>query len=583
MENKLIRYIKFGLLCFGISLILSSCENDESDFEETFQTNKKSQFKTYSISKTKILSNLNLNNRLKSIEGYLKLKSNNKSAIPSNLDFTVVTDYASYIESNEGAFHSYTFPIIRENDNGLTENMVLTIQDDGSYKALLISYNLTQHELFDIKNNMDIDLTDKVTIEEINDNNLINDVLQNKTLNCSNDWIEICIEQACSVDGCWDPAYTTWDCNTTYVYNCEQVLDCTGCNGDTLNNNPFNTSSGLGNGGNGGTLTNPVNKEILQWQQFTNSLNRSSNNLLQNNLTINIQISQYLKSNNYSNEAMEFARNAISVILEIEDNPFKLIEIDCNQIENWQILAQHTAPQSVQNKINNLPNSWANDFEIQSINDAKGTMVNLDYFSVNVSELPNNPNTNSSFTADEFLNYMRLNFNNFVEGSTFEPYCEIASMCQSETNLWNSNDPLGSIIYIDIPFDDGVVVCTEFTNSYWYFMTMNAPYAGNHPVSGTRQFGYEENSNGSYNFYVRGVDRFDSNIIENTSFGLDGFDNAFKGADDLWKSFQTKTRDFVNSNGGNSTIIPPTKNRPDWNKVQQVLKGELAVSELGCN
>jgi hypothetical protein len=41
---------------------------------------------------------------------------------------------------------------------------------------------------------------------------------------------------------------------------------------------------------------------------------------------------------------------------------------------------------------------------------------------------------------------------------------------------------------------------------------MNAPYAGNHPVSGTRQFGYEQGFDGSYNFFVRGVDRFNSFI-----------------------------------------------------------------------
>ncbi|WP_170235075.1 hypothetical protein, partial [Bizionia gelidisalsuginis] len=268
----------------------------------------------------------------------------------------------------------------------------------------------------------------------------------------------------------------------------------------------------------------------------------------------------------------------------IFDNPYLLLEIDCNQIQSWQTLSQHTAPQSVQNKINDLPSSLTNDFEIQALSDASGTMVNLDYFSVNVTNLPNNPNSNTQFTADELLDHIRINFNNFVEGSTFDPYCEISSMCQTETDLWNSNNPLGSIIYIDIPFDDGVVVCTEYSNNYWYFMTINSPYAGNHPVSGTRQFGYEQNLEGSYNFFVRGVDRFDSNIVENVSYGLDGFDNAFQGADDLWSSFQERLNNFINNpiNGGSATISTPTKNRPDWNKVQEVLNGERPISDLGC-
>ena len=231
-----------------------------------------------------------------------------------------------------------------------------------------------------------------------------------------------------------------------------------------------------------------------------------------------------------------------------------------DQIQYWQTLAQHKAPQSALNKIRTLPSPWANDFEIQSLDDANGTMVNLDYFSVSVTTLPNNPNTNNQFTADEFLDYVRRDFNAFVEGSTFEPYCKFPSVCQTETDLWNSGNPLGSIIYIDIPEDDGVVVCSKYTNSYWYFMTMNAPYAGNHPVSGTRQFGYEQNTNGSYNFFVRGVDRIDSSVMK-----LLASSTIFGGADDLWQSFQEKLNDFVNdpANGGSSSIVSPIKNRPD--------------------
>ncbi|MDY7395722.1 hypothetical protein UMM65_10745 [Aureibaculum sp. 2210JD6-5] len=43
------------------------------------------------------------------------------------------------------------------------------------------------------------------------------------------------------------------------------------------------------------------------------------------------------------------------------------------------------------------------------------------------------------------------------------------------------------------------------------------------------------------------------------------------------------TKSFVNNNGGNSTIVPPIKNRPDWDKVEQVLKGEKPISDLGCD
>lgn len=281
------------------------------------------------------------------------------------------------------------------------------------------------------------------------------------------------------------------------------------------------------------------------------------------------------------NEVMLAKEIEINNLLQID--PYALIKINCTQIPNWTTIAQHSAPQIVKDKIKALDGDFFNDFEIQTLNGANGTMVNLDYFVVNVTSLPTNTATGQKFTADELLNHIRTNINNFVDGSSFEPYCKITSMCQTETNLWNSNNPLGAIVYIDIPFDDGVVVLTKYKHDYWYFQTMNAPFAGNHPVSGTRQFGYEILPNGSFNFFVRGVDRFDSNLIENVSYGLDGFDNAFEGADNLWKSYQTKLKLFVDTNGGNSSIKTPIKNRPDWDEVKDVLEGKKPISQLGCN
>jgi len=266
------------------------------------------------------------------------------------------------------------------------------------------------------------------------------------------------------------------------------------------------------------------------------------------------------------------------------ENPLLLLEIDCNQIQNWQTLAQNTVPQSVQNKIDNLPSTFFNNFEIQSLEDANGTVINMDYFPIHITSLPNDPNTGQQFTADGFLDYFRRNMNTFASGggTTFEPYCEISSMCQQETDLWNSNDPTGAIVYLNIPTDPGVVICSEYESNYWYFMTMNAPYAGNHPVSGTRQFGYEVNSDGSYNFFMRGVDRFNSFIQADVVQRFTDFD-PYLAADVLWYSVQENMKNFVNANGGASTVPQEIKNRVNWQKVKKVLSGEDPVSDLGCN
>ena len=279
----------------------------------------------------------------------------------------------------------------------------------------------------------------------------------------------------------------------------------------------------------------------------------------------------------------------------LEEDPFLLLDIDCDQIENWQELAQHDASPAIIAKIEDLAENHdgpRGDWEIQYLRDAGGTVVNLDYFSVKVDQLPIDPRNGQRFTADGFQDYFRRNINDFAKGSDFGPYCQIISICSQETALWNSDDPTGAIMNINIRAfteddvgdflgNDGVVVLSDYQNSHWKFMTLEAPYEYSHPVSGTRQFGYEQNADGSYNFFVRGVDRFTSNTQENVAFVI-GIGNPFKFADELWEGFQDKLTDFINDNGGFSVKNSPSKNRPDWDQIREVLEGKQSINELGC-
>ncbi|WP_179343270.1 hypothetical protein [Winogradskyella ursingii] len=555
-----------------------------------------------------------------------------RDTITSNTYGFSIDDSKVQIIENDG-YTTYTFFAFRDSVlPNILENYTYKAFDDGSYEQYLLGYHYTLdtdgYKIFD---------TMVLDIQVIQDNNLI----LGRTTGCTPKLVDVIEGETCvynelctgnshsygqqcdctTAPSTCDPPRTI-RCNDTFIWIYEEDLSCGDGAGPGDNSTNNNNSNNNGGGGTGGNTTNnntdettdatPMEDPAPEWQEIADCLN-DVGILGDNNSTMldhevfealgeiltpdewRVFKSFLVRQNNCSVEAQQSVIDELLEILEVElmnqleANPFLLLEIDCLQIENWQTLAQHTAPQSVLDKIENLPSSWANNFEIQPLDEANGTMVNLDYFSVNITTLPNNPDTNSQFTADGLLDYIRRNFNNFVEDTTFDPYCEIPSMCQTETDLWNSNNPLGSIIYIDIPIDEGVVVCTEYTNSYWYFMTMNAPYAGNHPVSGTRQFGYELNLDGSFSFFVRGVDRFDSNTVENGSylidwiFGDEEISNAFDGSDELWESFQSKINQFVDINDGDSTIIEATKNRPDWDKVQQVLMGELPISELGCN
>lgn len=552
MKKNLKNLLKYFILAFTFTICLSSCQNDESEknlensdelqdiISRQFSLEQIPHFNQVSEKLHTLNSNLNTENDLQ-----------NRTVDTSNV--SILTDDILFMEYAET--HTYTFKLLRDNPLHYIENIILHYNvDSQDYDEYLVQYNISFEQYQDVVNGLPLDETAEVEIFELDNGTLVSLLGRSSCFRTCQTITALCTAggshspndpECCANDG------TCSSDQGGFVYQ-SCGITCFDGSPPPVTEEPDPIQGGGGTG-NGTVVTNPIPTIPCQG---------SSGEIDDNGNCIDV--------------------TAYELSLALEDDPFLLLEIDCNQIQNWQTLAQHTAPQSIQNKINNLPSSLTNDFEIQSLSDAGGTMVNLDYFSVSVTNLPNNPSTNTQFTADEFLDYMRHNFNDFVEGSTFEPYCEITSMCQTETDLWNSNNPSGSIIYIDIPLDDGVVVCTEYTSNYWYFMTMNAPYAGNHPVSGTRQFGYEQNLDGSFSFFVRGVDRFDSNIAENVAYATQ-FGNAFQGADNLWESFQNKTQQFINDNGGSSSIVTPVKNRPDWDKVQKVLNGERPISDLGCN
>ncbi len=202
----------------------------------------------------------------------------------------------------------------------------------------------------------------------------------------------------------------------------------------------------------------------------------------------------------------------------------------------------------------------------------------MDNFSVTVDQLP------PGMSATELLEEIRLNINDFLgdNPTKFSPYDEYENYPYDEYANWTSNDPVGSIIHIYIPPDDGSVVVSKYSSSSWIFTTIRAPWDWDHPVSGNREFGFTTNSDGSYTFYTKGVDRFTQGLTGETMAWAFGLGNPFYGADELWSDFQAGIEKFVNSNGGSATIKDPEFLRPNWEKLRKYFDGEATSVELGC-
>ncbi|MFC3198149.1 hypothetical protein ACFOET_11055 [Parapedobacter deserti] len=142
---------------------------------------------------------------------------------------------------------------------------------------------------------------------------------------------------------------------------------------------------------------------------------------------------------------------------------------------------------------------------------------------------------------------------------------------------------MGAVIAIDfdelfgVLDDNGSVIVSDYSTDKWTFSTIFDPKYGNHPVSGNRDFGYEQNDDGSYTFYTRGVDRLTTFVVALLQ-SVSGV--PFNRADELWASFQNKINDYVNQHGGASNLAPKQVHRPDWGLVEDVINGDAPLSSL---
>ncbi len=310
----------------------------------------------------------------------------------------------------------------------------------------------------------------------------------------------------------------------------------------------------------------------------------------------------YLGSNNNSykrNRVASFARTRLELsnarwdrFLELyallENNPNALLE-DCFDssddypIEFWSDLASFVPDITVKSRIQSEGEDWS----IQDINHASGARVNLDYFSVKINNFGDIDNDGNTDTPQEFFEYWRKNFNDFVDTDISEfNYYETPH----DQDLWQSNNPLTTIINIDIqtPFggDDGAVICSDYcycTESHWIFTTLKGPWGssqenpGWHPVSGNRQFGYKINSDGTYTVYVKGADR-----TSNPRTSLLWGQPAYWGGDNLWESLQDKMVEKINESDGNAQAIQAVKKRPWYNKIKEKLIQSTPLTYIEC-
>ena len=166
-KHRIKNYLRLGILLFGISLSMIRCESEHIETEKT--TNRYSVKRIYTDEIKKNKDVVNALGKFNDQQTENNPSQYSKEIYNSYYDFSIETDEAFYIEYED--YHSYTFNVYRNNNSPLTENLILSLQADLSYKVFLASYDLTEEEIELIRNHEYAGVLDKMSMTELEDFN----------------------------------------------------------------------------------------------------------------------------------------------------------------------------------------------------------------------------------------------------------------------------------------------------------------------------------------------------------------------------------------------------------------------------
>lgn len=175
MKNKLIKNYLI-LFLFGTTFVSCSLEEDYIEKQNQSTARYKIQNKSY--------NNLLLDKKVGTIaKNYPRkntIKNNilNKTISSTENDFYIDTEKSKYMEDSQSSYSSYTFTVFRnENENSnYLENLVIAFPEENYYRMALIKYKLTEQDLQNINNGINIDYKSRiVSVTPVNDSNLISD------------------------------------------------------------------------------------------------------------------------------------------------------------------------------------------------------------------------------------------------------------------------------------------------------------------------------------------------------------------------------------------------------------------------
>jgi hypothetical protein len=303
------------------------------------------------------------------------------------------------------------------------------------------------------------------------------------------------------------------------------------------------------------------------------------------------------------------ADRAVELFNTIINNPDILIE-NCTQnhafieLNDYSDLFNHTIPNSCDQYLSQL----GAGFENQPIGNGSSATVNLDYYGVEITEIPDWDNDGNPDSQEKLLEMIKEHFTTLASGSylNFTPSCPLVGSADVEwqfnpyfgsttTNKWLSNDPVTSIFLIDASAtgsaiastfaDDGAVIVSQSNSCCWIFSTIQTPLSLSQPLSGNRQFGLRINSNNNVEFYTRAADRARLPLLPhiiNSQWKNCAVADYFNIGEETWKNLQRQVKDFIIVEGGSSSISTTEAVRLDYFELYEKLQSTTPIQDVPC-
>lgn len=292
----------------------------------------------------------------------------------------------------------------------------------------------------------------------------------------------------------------------------------------------------------------------------------------------------------------------------ITANPYALlnscIEADANiNIADYAALYNFTIPASTQTRLNTL------GFTNQPIEQGNAATTNLDYYSVEITTMPDINGDLFPDSYNQVADAFRLNFPALASGTAlnFQFDCpgpvsqdnifwEFLPYSGTEYTKWQSTnnylntvfkiDAGGDAIFTSLLADLGAVIVSQRTpQCCWQFSTINTPLTGTQPFLGNRQFGSFINANGKTVIYTKAVD---TALTENMA-SIAGYlfnecddDTYYAIANATWTNLQQEVISFVVQHGGAAHVERTDKIRVDVDILRSQLKSTTPVNFAPC-